>query len=324
MPTTEIILNTQDFGGVGLDARVGGRLELTSGGCLVVNDGSGVIDVVWPAGFVARETPAGTVQVIDGTGVAVAETGREFFVGGGHMSPSAELACRGSDRAKVLWAMHGFEALDAPAVVTVPDVVGLTQSGARAALSAARLVATVTYDPSATNVGSPSGTVSAQQPQPGTRVDAHAHIQLVVDAPDPEPDPQLGHLLVDYAQGRGVFVPFAEHVVLGLGDQFQRTVPGDALRDAETWVFAECFAGRTPPFSALDTLRRTGRDYRVRIGRLSHRAGPPIEPPAPLGGLRQVSILPTRTGAGLDGLVVDLFVDDRDRIAGVVLDLYEP
>lgn len=144
---------------------------------------------------------------------------------------------------------------------------------------------------------------------------------------DPEPTAEDKALVRSLELIGGPFLPLftpPNPVVLGLGEAVQKTVPGDELPDPDVWVFDEPFAGRTPPFSALDTLRRADGDYTIRVGPHPHCAGTPIEPPAALAGLRQISIQPTDVATCIDWFAVDLFVDDQGHLRGVVLDLWEP
>jgi serine/threonine-protein kinase len=76
----------------------------------------------------------------------------------------------------IAWAMGGFNAKQA----TVPDVVGMTQAGASAALSAAGLeLGVVTYTGKPVS-GVADGSVSSQAPVQGTKVGPSTKVDLVL------------------------------------------------------------------------------------------------------------------------------------------------
>jgi hypothetical protein len=66
-------------GDAGMTALLEGTLVKDGSGCLVVDD----LVIVWPAGYTAQQTPAGSVEVIDPDGRVVARTGAPLRAGGG-------------------------------------------------------------------------------------------------------------------------------------------------------------------------------------------------------------------------------------------------
>lgn len=76
-----------------MQALVGGVIEVSSNGCLVVRNGGTVTDLFWPYGFSVDTGPDGSVAVLDETGHRVATVGRSFTAAGGYVQ-IRDLACR--------------------------------------------------------------------------------------------------------------------------------------------------------------------------------------------------------------------------------------
>ena len=131
--------------------------------------------------------------------------------------------------------------------------------------------------------------------------------------------------LLDLARGGDVDrVPLADEVHLGLGAQSPFTTASrPELADRATWTAPdELFNGFTGPFNALDRLGTTG--LRFTSGQAPHCAGPPLTWPGEYGAYRQVNIEPVGIDSCIQWFAVHLFLDDDDRIAAVVLDLWAP
>lgn len=88
---------------------------------------------------------------------------------------------------------------------TVPDVVGLTVLDARVRLAQVSLVG-VHHDPADDLIGDPEAVVTAQSPEPGTRLPRGSTVQLRTDGGGdagvreprrPRPTPLEGHKVVD-------------------------------------------------------------------------------------------------------------------------------
>ncbi len=132
--------------------------------------------------------------------------------------------------------------------------------------------------------------------------------------------------LVGYAKGERnrVDVPFADEVVLGLNVVEQRNLARQDLSNRSNWNSdIQDFDGAGGPFNVLDVLARS--DFvEITTGEINHCAGPPLEWPAVLDGLRQVNIQPIGGDSCLQWFGVSIFLDATDEIAAVVLDLFGP
>jgi hypothetical protein len=118
--------------------------------------------------------------------------------------------------------------------------------------------------------------------------------------------------------------PLATEVTLHLGLQQTTAATRAELDDPATWVFgAETFNGRRGDFSPLAYLAGAG-PLRVTSGPIPHCAGPPLDWPAELDGLRQVNVEPVGASSCVSWFAVSLFLDPSGRISAVALDLWEP
>ena len=130
--------------------------------------------------------------------------------------------------------------------------------------------------------------------------------------------------LSDFARG-GPFesMPLAAEVDLGLGLVELRTITDTDLADRSAWVTeTDEFDGLVGPFSALDLVAQG--PSRITAGPIDNCAGPPLEWPAELDGLRQVNIEPIGVDSCLQWYGVHLFLDDEDRIAAVLVSVWGP
>ncbi|MEM9564216.1 MAG: hypothetical protein AAGA93_16460 [Actinomycetota bacterium] len=135
----------------------------------------------------------------------------------------------------------------------------------------------------------------------------------------------IADALIDFASGPLITpLPLADEVVLALGPDVDRAVPAAELSEPGAWALGapDGFAGFSGPFNPLDQLRRSG--HRITTGPVAPCAGPPRDWPAALDGLRQVNVEPIGIDSCIAWYGVHLFLDDEDRIAGVVLDLFGP
>ena len=116
----------------------------------------------------------------------------------------------------------------------------------------------------------------------------------------------------------------ADEVALALGPEIERVATGDELTDPDNWWLGdeEGFEGLVGPFNPLQALQRTG--LRVTAGPVPHCAGPPRDWPAEFDGLRQINIEPIGIDSCLQWFGIHLFLDNDDRIAAVVNDLFGP
>lgn len=117
-----------------------------------------------------------------------------------------------------------------------------------------------------------------------------------------------------------------EFVPLLLGSMVHAQVAVEDLAVTSGWMLRpESFAGRVPPFSALDSLADPG-EVLVAAGPRRHCAAPPLAHPAGFEDLTQIVIEPAegRIDSCLDWYAVQVYLDDQNRIAGVGLDLWDP
>ncbi len=132
---------------------------------------------------------------------------------------------------------------------------------------------------------------------------------------DPEELADLGDLFL------------ADEVLLVLGQSGrQRAVVRADLADPDAWSFAEDgegYEGFSGPFSVLDQLART-EHLVVSIGDHPHCAGPPRPAPAELADFTRLGITPGGIDSCLQWFAVDLYLDDRGLVHGIVLDLFGP
>ena len=120
-------------------------------------------------------------------------------------------------------------------------------------------------------------------------------------------------------------VPFADRVQLGLGNQLLKTSSARALRDPAEWILdVDLFRGGVGPVSPLEVLARNEAPLEYRQGRHARCASPSRAPPQPISDLRQLTIQPREPGSCLRWFAVDVFLDKRDNIRAVTLDLWEP
>lgn len=119
-------------------------------------------------------------------------------------------------------------------------------------------------------------------------------------------------------------VPFAETVLLGLGLEESRTLARGQLTDPDSWTSAlSDFDGYSGPFSSLATLARA--DFvRITSGPIPHCAGPPLQWPPALDGLRQINVEPIGGDSCLQWFGVSLFLNPAGEIGAVILDLFGP
>jgi hypothetical protein len=92
--TAPIINTWKAPSNVMLDARVGGVLEVSEHGCLIVRHGGTITDVVWPYGFSTATGADGRVVVLDRAGHPVVRVGQSFTAAGGSIPGVHNLACR--------------------------------------------------------------------------------------------------------------------------------------------------------------------------------------------------------------------------------------
>jgi hypothetical protein len=80
--------------GLMLGAEVGGRLEVSRQGCLILRFDGHIKDLVWPYGFTADTGPNGTVVVKNQAGRPVVREGQVFHAAGGSIPNVHGLVCR--------------------------------------------------------------------------------------------------------------------------------------------------------------------------------------------------------------------------------------
>jgi hypothetical protein len=120
-------------------------------------------------------------------------------------------------------------------------------------------------------------------------------------------------------------VPVADEVTLLLGAGGEQQVRSRAeLADPDAWTFdAEDAFGWVGPFNPIEVVGRAAGVH-ISSGPIGHCAGPPLEWPDTVDGLRQVNLEPVGIDSCLDWFGVSLFLNDADEIAAVALDLWEP
>lgn len=190
----------------------------------------------------------------------------------------------------------------------------------------------------------PAATPSPSAPTSATPVDA---VGTEPSAPEPPPAPtkaeqRLMRHFIAFARERTAEsasrLPWADELAIGLGRDIKDTLDQTEAKDPAAWVLrAETFRGYTGPFSALERIRRHAETvssdtaggsgaFRISAGEHPHCASPPVSAPKEFKDYRRVSIQPADSSIDscLDWFTVDLFLDERGRVAAVTLDLWEP
>ncbi len=132
--------------------------------------------------------------------------------------------------------------------------------------------------------------------------------------------------LVAFARGEGdlASVPLADEVTLGLNTVDFRVRTRSQLRDRDAWVAGvDQFDGFSGTFSPLSVLATSGF-VRVTAGPIPHCAGPPLEWPSELDGLRQINVEPIGVDSCIQWFGVSLLLNDQGEVEAIVLDLFGP
>jgi hypothetical protein len=232
------------------------------------------------------------------------------------------------------------------APVLTPDLVGLPSAEAARRLD--RIDASAYWArPFIVRCEMRPGTVARQQPAPGTPLEPGADVEirtaaLGLDAfrgpcepaggdlgPSTGADAALARQFYRFSADPSLGAPFAagEELWVGIENGPTSTSLGKAeLADLAAWEMGEEYAERTGPFSALDTLARSGGYYELHDGIAATCASGNDEAPPQFAGLRAISLTaPSDTTlACLDWWGVTLFLDSRGHIAGVALRLGAP
>jgi hypothetical protein len=145
-----------------------------------------------------------------------------------------------------------------------------------------------------------------------------------VTGPDPD---GIGHRFVDFARGESDSLPVDTPVGLYLGHQRVATIGDGDSSVRATWRVCRQYAGRTCPFSALDTL--ASYDGPLRLADHLTAPSPCLatlspDPPTHTGGSHVAEILPGGTTTCLDGFAVDVYYNDVGQIVAVDLVVAEP
>ncbi len=125
--------------------------------------------------------------------------------------------------------------------------------------------------------------------------------------------------------GNADSMALADQVTLLLGADGERQIRSRAeLGDRAGWGFDATDAfGYVGPFNIIDVLaKETG--VQISSGPINHCAGPPLDWPTELDGLRQVNIEPVGIDTCLLWFGISLFLNGEGDIAAVALDLWEP
>ncbi len=168
-------------GDPGMSALLIVTLSLTAEGCIVGGTDAGATALIWPAGYTAERFD-GVAVVRDPSHRIVAQTGQEVRLGGGYGSAASGRCIDGYAAAWTIEQDPPFVtgSTATPGIVTVPDLAGLSEAAARAALAGVGLtVGAVTTESSA---GAPARTVIAFDPAAGSAVAAGSSVRLAVSA----------------------------------------------------------------------------------------------------------------------------------------------
>jgi hypothetical protein len=126
---------------------------------------------------------------------------------------------------------------------------------------------------------------------------------------------------------RGKALPLADRVQLGLGRAIHAVRSDEDLAEPGGWVLeVDHFRAHSGPFSALDLAKEWPGNTITTVGEHRHCASPPVPPPPELIGLRRISVQPDpdEFDTCLRWWSVDFFLDDRDEVVAITLDLWDP
>lgn len=122
----------------------------------------------------------------------------------------------------------------------------------------------------------------------------------------------------------GDLSPHPDGIDLLIGDELVRSATPADLRDADAWVLpVEEYAGFAGPFDVLEPLGRPG-PLAVSLGAQPHCAGPSRPTPPAYSGFVRVALEPAEYDSCIQWFVVNLYLDDADRLRAVQLDLFGP
>ena len=141
-------------------------------------------------------------------------------------------------------------------------------------------------------------------------------------------DAVLARAVYRFAADPSLGAPFAPgDTWTGIEDGLaSRTVSGGERGQLDAWRLDTSYAERSGPFSALDTLARSGGWYQLRRGVAATCPTGRDGAPPQLAGLRALTLTaPADTVSScLDWWAVTLFLDSQDRVRGVALRLGSP
>ena len=90
-----------------MEASLGGVLEVSEHGCLIVRHGGVISDLVWPYGFSTATDADRTIVVLDQTGHPVVRVGQSFTAAGGSIPGVHGLACRADPSRSDVMSLDG-------------------------------------------------------------------------------------------------------------------------------------------------------------------------------------------------------------------------
>ncbi len=237
-----------------------------------------------------------------------------------------------------------------PEPVLMPDLVGLPSAIAGRRFGeiegAARLGLSSSWTrPITVRCGVRPRTVAWQSPAPGTPLTPNAVVHIRTAAlnlkrfrgpcdpthnlgPALGKDAELARQFYRFAADPSLDAPFApEGVWVGIEHgPTAVTLPSAQLADLGAWRLEGGYAEQTGPFSALDTVARSGGYYRLHRGILPTCGFGNGQAPPALGGLRALTLSAPKdvTMACMEWWGVTLFLDHDDQIRGVALRLGSP
>lgn len=221
-----------------------------------------------------------------------------------------------------------------PGPVQVPDLTGRTGRDARETLRALGL-RPVVHAVRGSGCAPPG--VLSQRPRAGRIVGPRTRVVVEVNGSAslgcgielPPADDALAPFardLIAMARG-GVPPPFTDEVGLYLGNRLIETVAAASLADPRAWRICPpegAYAAFVCPFSARDHLRGWPGRLTLTAAAAAHSCAHSATAPPGWRALRRVTITPDENLDCTSYWAVELYVDDRGRIASVNLVRSEP